>query len=295
MSFQKSLLITGANGLLGRAVLRGAGDLDQIYPLVRSEPSNPLPRNHKPLVCDLSGPGELPEDIAPDTIVHLAQSSHHHAFPEKAQDVFDVNVGSTQRLLDWAVTRGTKRFVFASSGGIYGGGSDSFTEDAPLPAHPNTGHYIASKRCSELLALSYSKELVVVILRFFFIYGPEQRDEMLIPRLINNIQDGRPIYLQGSDGILMNPIFVDDAATAVTSALSLNKSDIINVAGPKAVSIREIGSLIGKYLGKEPVFQSRGEDEGKNLVGDITKLRSLLGEPSITPDQGLQQLISSRT
>ena len=72
--------------------------------------------------------------------MHLAQSPRYRDFPEGALDVFEVNVGSTQRLLDWACRQGVKRFIYASSGGVYGHGEAPFEEDVPIKVAATLGH-----------------------------------------------------------------------------------------------------------------------------------------------------------
>jgi nucleoside-diphosphate-sugar epimerase len=58
---------------------------------------------------------------------------------------------------------------------------------------------------SEIIAENYAPYMNIVILRFFFVYGPRQNTTMLIPRLIRSIKEGNPIILQGSNGIRINP------------------------------------------------------------------------------------------
>lgn len=115
-----SILVTGANGLLGRAMLSRLGHSRRVYALVREAPEHPLPGNITMIVHDLRNSEAPPLPEIPETILHMAQSPLYRDFPEGALDVFEINVGSTQRLLDWASRHGVKRFIYASSGGVYG-------------------------------------------------------------------------------------------------------------------------------------------------------------------------------
>ena len=71
---------------------------------------------------------------------------------------------------------------------------------------------------------AYQGEFVVVILRFFFVYGPGQSNEMLIPRLVKSVREGQPIALDGLDGLRINPVYVEDAVRAVVSASGAGRS-----------------------------------------------------------------------
>tara|TARA_B100000519_G_scaffold178323_1_gene168513 strand:- start:3941 stop:4876 length:936 start_codon:yes stop_codon:yes gene_type:complete len=287
-----SVLVTGSNGLLGRAVLQQlAGGKRAVYPVFRNIPESGVPGGFEPLVQDLSENADFSSVPVPETIVHLAQSPGYRNFPDGAQDVFDVNIGSTQRLLDWAQRSGVKRIVLASSGGVYMD-AKSFSEDMPLKDTFSFNHYLATKRCAEILAGAYRDAMTVVILRFFFIYGPRQRPFMLFPRLIKCVRDAKSIQLQQRDGLRFNPVYVTDAATAVEAALDLDESQIINVAGPEVVSMREIGELIGERTGHSPSFdidQSRSPDD---IIGDIEKMCRLLTRPVIGVRQGLDLMLN---
>ena len=56
---------------------------------------------------------------------------------------------------------------------------------------------------------------------------------MLVPRMIDNIANGNPIFLQGRNGIRINPIFVDDAALSVYKSIQIKKSEIYNIGAHK--------------------------------------------------------------
>ena len=269
------VLVTGAAGFLGRAVVAHLCSSRRVCALVKQLPDRPLPSGAVPVVRD------------------LAQSPRYRDFPEGALDVFEVNVGSTQRLLDWAYRNQVKRFIYASSGGIYGHGDTAFDEDAAVEATGILQHYLASKRCGELLAGSYRAHMTVIVVRLFFLYGPGQRRSMLIPRLVDNVLQGRPIVLQGQDGIRLNPVYVEDAAAAIGAAALLGASDWINVAGPEVLTLREIGGLIGRATGREPVFEVHPNVQPKHVFGDTGKMARLLGAPRVDVAEGLRRTVTA--
>ena len=284
----RRLLITGATGLVGGGLLPHLAD-SEVWVIGRRPPSFSS-ETVSWLEQDLAG--GLDDSAFPtgvDSVVHLAQSLRFRDFPDGARDIFEVNVGSTARLLEWAQRSGVRRFVYASSGGIYGYGEDEFREDDVVVAPNSLGYYLASKRCGELLVEAYGSLVTIVILRFFFVYGPSQRESMLIPRLINAVKNGDPVSLQGEDGIKVNPIHVDDAARAVEASLSLNESTRVNVAGPDVVTMRELARMIGESVGRPPVFDVL-QDEPRHVVGNISRMADLLGPPRVSLPDGLEKM-----
>ena len=100
-----------------------------------------------------------------DTVIHLAQSRHYRQFPERADDIFAVNVKSTFQLLDYARRAGAGRFLHASSGGVFGYSYEKFVETDPV--NP-LNFYLSSKYCAELMVGNYRDYFLTIVLRFFF-------------------------------------------------------------------------------------------------------------------------------
>ena len=122
--------------------------------------------------------------------------------------------------------------------------------------------------------------MITSILRPFFIYGRNQNRSMLMPRLFDSVQNNTPIVLTGKKGIKINPIHVEEAAKATFNAMKLNKSSVTNLAGPQVISLKEISTAIGDYLGKEAIFEFN-DVNSSDLIGDITKMSKDLLNPKI--------------
>jgi len=185
------------------------------------------------------------------------------------------------RLLDYARSRGVKRFVFGSSGGL--------NEEAPVAAG-NLGFYLGTKLCSEVLVRNYAPLMSTVVLRFFFVYGAGQKSGMLVPRLVRSVREGTLVTLQGAEGVRLNPTYVSDAAESIARALDLEGSHTINVAGPEELSLRRMCELIGTALGRAPLFEPQ-PGEPRHLVGDTTKMRALLAAPRVRFADGLRFML----
>lgn len=286
------VLLTGATGFLGSRVLERLALEHDVTAVARRAASH-VPPGVRWLVHDLSEAtlsDEFPRRI--DVVVHLAQSRHFREFPVGAGDTFAVNVGSTSLLLDWARQSGASKFVLASTGGVYRPSSLPHREEELLSVEVPS-FYVGSKVASEVLAHAYRSDFVVVVLRFFFIYGLGQPKSMLIPRLVAAVTESRPVLLQGPGGMRLNPIHVSDASAAVMSCLALPISRTINVAGPEIVSLRQITEIIGAQLGVVPKFTASRQAATGDLVADISAMKHLLGAPRVAFQDGVAELCTT--
>lgn len=291
MNKMEKILVTGASGLIGARLLRSFGPEDVVYAISRS---GRLSAPTQTIAIDLGKQWStdlLPRDVK--TVVHLAQSRHFRDFPLCAEDVFAVNTQSTIKLLDYARSIGVRQFVLASSGGVYGGGSGSLSEETPVRADGELGFYIGTRICSELLSECYSSYMNVICLRFFFAYGPGQQSHMLIPRLADSIRSGRAITLRGDAGLRLNPIYVDDAVLAVRKAMTLQGSHKVNIAGPAVLTLREIAGEIGRVIGRRPQFEMQPPGPSHDLVADTARMRHLLCEPRTSFSEGIAATFTS--
>lgn len=286
-------LVTGANGLVGRAVVNALARAGvAVQAMVRTVPTRPFPDSVETVVHDLTRDAAPPVDRMPDKILHLAQSNHHRDFPGGAHDVFAVNLAATQRLLDWAASSGVQSFTLASSGGIYRpGAAETFKETDMLAPPGALNHYLATKQATELIAKPYAAHMIVSILRFFFVYGPGQRKEMLIPRLIERVRRDEPIDLHGPDGLSLNPIYVDDAARATVAAAASPTGITLNIAGVETLTLRQIGGYIGDAVGHTPLFVRKSDALPPAIHGDIDTMKKLGVVPEFNFVSGIKNMI----
>lgn len=292
----KTIVVTGASGFIGRKLVQSLAAADfSVYAIVgeqKLERANNVVQLHH----DLST-GELPSGLPEnaDAVVHLAQSKRFRDFPRGARDVFAINVAATMALLDWSVSASVRNFVLASSGGVYSASVRPLTENDVITPTGPLGFYAASKQCAEILAGNYVDQYNVAVLRFFFVYGPGQSRGMLIPRLMDNILSGRPILLNGTDGMRMNPTYIDDAVRSLIASLGLGESQTINVAGPETWTLRSIAKTLGEFLGAEPVFSVSPSALTADLVADTSRMAELLGPPTTAPREGLRLACLNRS
>jgi UDP-glucose 4-epimerase len=285
------IIISGCNGLIGYELAKVLSTMGHtVYGISRTKPDIQNPGFHH-VNTDLTVPGfekKLPEKS--DAVYHLAQSEYFREFPEKSQDIFDVNVSSTLRLLEYCRKSGGTNFIYSSSGGIYGTSEKGFDEEDHIAPLGDLGFYLSTKLCSEILVENYSHFFNTIISRLFFVYGQRQRKSMLIPRLVENIRKGNPIILQGNEGLMINPIHVSDAVRALVKSLDIHEHHKINIAGDELLSLKAICEIIGNKLGKRPVFEYQPDIKPKNLFSNNTRMESLLVKPIIQFEEGIQEI-----
>src|SRR5689334_15070201 len=131
-----TILVTGATGFLGQAILPLLAQRDDVVALQRPGSEAPDGNGVRWIAQDLTAPltGDLPDRI--DAVFHLAQSRRYREFPDGAVDVMEVNTMATTRLLDYCRRAGGETFVYASSGAVNGAGPKPISED-DAPAPPN--------------------------------------------------------------------------------------------------------------------------------------------------------------
>jgi len=240
----RRLLITGGAGFIGsnltRRMLAAGGEaagLEKVVVLDALTYAGHLanldgvtsdPRLHwvHADICDRAAVERVLADHAIDAIFHLAAESHVDRSIEAADVFVRTNVTGTFTLIDvarraWADRFDATRFVHVSTDEVYGalGETGAFTEQTPYA--PNSP-YAASKAASDLLARSYFQTygLPVVITNCCNNYGPYQLPEKLIPLMIANAVEGKPLPVYGQGKQIREWLHVDDHCAALWSAMT---------------------------------------------------------------------------
>ena len=226
------------------------------------------------LVLDLRRPdvaAAIPDGL--DAVIHLAQANV--PFPDGASELFEVNTGSVQRLLEHARRSGVSRFVYASTASVYGGGDRPWREDDPAEG---PGYYAATRQASDRLVQAYGDVLPYVVLRLLTPYGPGQTNR-LVPGLLARVQSGRPVTLRDGGRPRMNPIYVDHVVDVFAQALTVPPNQVVNLAGDEVLSIADMAETIGRVVGREPHFEHAAGDSGGDVVADTSRLRRVFRLP----------------
>ena len=185
-----------------------------------------------------------------------------------------------------------KKFIYASSGGVYGGSKYPLKEFFDIRPDNNLGFYLSSKISAEILLKNYlNKFMSTIIIRPFFVYGLGQKKDRLFPQLISNIKNNKKITIDGKNGIKLNPIYVTDAAKALANILSVKNILTINIAGDQTLTLRELLFMIGDQLGKKPVINNNKHFKN-GLVADNKIMRKKLIIPKVDLKTGINKMLN---
>jgi UDP-glucose 4-epimerase len=264
----KNILITGSTGFIGRNLI--AKDTSNNYIQLNRD------------ICDLSKPIsflKLPS-IDIDVVIHLATSRHIHEFPQYARDIFMINVSATQDLLEYSQLSGVKKFILIS------------TENVGTEIYPS--FYTTTKICAELLVESYRRFMDIIILRPIYVYGPGQETNRLIPRMIDNILNQRPIFLNGLNGIYISPIYIDDMVTCIQKSIDYQgRFPCFTVSGYEDITIRDIAEYIGELVGIDPIFEQKPNSDISIDMFAKTLFMEELCMPKVSTKDGISRVIKN--
>ena len=291
---KKNILIAGANGLLGKSLVEILSQKNNVFAIVRSKKKLNFKLNKNISVIEMNlckiNTKILPKKI--DAIYYLAQSNQYKKFPKGIDDVILINIFAPNILAKWAIKNKVKKFIYASSGGVYGSSKNPLKESLHIQADKNLGFYLSTKISAEILLKNYiNKFTSVIIIRPFFIYGIGQKKNRLFSQLISNIKNNKEIKIDGKNGIKLNPIYATDAAKALANILNVKSIFTINIAGTQTLTLRELIFMIGDKLGKKPIIKSIKHIK-KGLVADTKLMRKKLFIPKVNLETGINKMLN---
>ncbi len=260
------LLVTGGAGFIGSAFVRMmlgsanpgavvvldkltyAGNLENLEP-VAAEPRFHFVRGD---ICDAELVRSVLEQHAPDAIVHFAAESHVDRSIFAPAPVFETNLRGTFTLLEAARALRTPRFVHVSTDEVYGSLPEPLEADEQFPLKPSSP-YSAAKAGSDLLALSYftTYRLPVLVTRGSNTYGPYQFPEKLIPLMIANALEGKPLPVYGDGMNVRDWLYVEDHCRGIAAVLERGcEGEIYNLGGNRALPNIEVVRCILTATGR---------------------------------------------
>jgi UDP-glucuronate 4-epimerase len=242
--------------------------------------------------CDVA---ELVDGV--DVVFHQAGQPGVRDSWEGFDEYVAQNLLVTQRLLDAAHGSSVRRFVYASSSSVYGNASRHPTpEDAlPKPVSP----YGATKLAAEHLCDVYAELGVpTVSLRYFTVYGPRQRPDMALHRLIEAALSGARFPLFGDGRQVRDLTFVADvveANMAAAEARALPPATVLNIAGGTVTSLRSVIEMVEELLGRSVEIDQRPAQRGdvRETSGSTALAADLLGwRPRVALQDGVTEQIA---
>lgn len=226
-------------------------------------------------------------------VVHLAAMAGVRASIANPALYYDVNVNGTLPLLDAARDVALPQFVLASTSSVYGR-SERIpfveTDACDRPVSP----YSASKRAAELLAYTYHHlyGLNVTALRFFTVYGPRGRPDMMAYKVLDSIHSGRQVPLYNGGQMHRDWTYVDDIVAGVTAAVERPMGfEIVNLGRGEPVLLKDFVTGIEEVSGRRAhlVPAPMMDADVPYTYADVSKATRLLGyDPKVSVREGIE-------
>lgn len=219
----------------------------------------------------------LTSDVVFDYIIHAASDANPRMYVQQPVEVMKGNISGVSNLIEYGLKHGMKRFLYVSSGEVYGEGDGrAFTEDYSGYVNCATPRacYPSSKRAAETLCVAYAAEYGadVVIARPCHIYGPHftESDNRVYAQFIRNVLRGENIVMKSIGEQFRSWCYVVDCVSALLYILLKGENgQAYNIADKKSnITIRELAEMIAEIGGRKVVIDLPTETEkaGYNVV-----------------------------
>lgn len=310
----KTVLVTGGAGFIGsnfifymlkthsdyRIIcidkLTYAGNLSTLKDVL----GNPLFRFEKIDICDRPAVYAIFEQEKPNVVVNFAAESHVDRSIDDPSVFLETNIIGTGVLLDASKRYGIERFHQVSTDEVYGDlpldrPDLFFTEETPIHT---SSPYSASKAGADLLVMAYHRtfDLPVTISRCSNNYGPYHFPEKLIPLMIANCINDKPLPVYGQGLNVRDWLYVEDHCRAIDLIIHNGvNGEVYNVGGHNEMRNIDIVKLICRELGKpESLITYVADRKGHDMryAIDPTKIHNELGWlPETKFEDGIKKTI----
>jgi UDP-glucuronate 4-epimerase len=230
-----------------------------------------------------------------DAVINLAARAGVRQSVENPWVYLDTNITGTLNLLEYCRELKIPKFILASTSSVYGSDAplptpETYNSDLPLQA------YAATKKSAEVLChvYHYLYGLDVTIFRYFTVYGPAPRPDMVMFRFTQWLSEGRTLKVNGDGEQSRGFTYVEDIARGTLLGLKPVGYEIINLGGHEVIKINELIHRLETLTGNKAKIEhypAHPADMTTNWA-DISKAGRVLGwVPATGLDQGVAQLV----
>jgi len=230
-----------------------------------------------------------------DAIINLAARAGVRQSVTNPWVYVNTNVNGNLNLLEIARQKGIPKFILASTSSLYGDKPPLPTPETADSDHP-LQPYAASKKGAEALCHSYHYlyGIDVTVFRYFTVYGPAGRPDMVMFRLAKWIAEGQPVIITGDGSQARGFTYIDDIARGTILGLKHLDYELINLGGHEVITINELVRIMEEKIGRKANLEYIPQHKADVMenCANVEKARNLLNwEPEINLDKGISNLV----
>ncbi len=231
-----------------------------------------------------------------DAIINLAARAGVRQSVENPWVYVNTNVVGNLNLLEIARNLKIKKYILASTSSLYGENPPIPTPESADSDHP-LQPYAASKKGAEALCHSYHYlyGIDTTVFRYFTVYGPAGRPDMVMFRLAKWIAEGQPVFVTGDGNQARGFTYIDDIAQGTILGLKKLNYELINLGGHEVITINELVRIMEEKIGKKANIQYIEQHKADVMqnCANVEKAKQILNwEPKVNLDQGIANLVN---
>lgn len=313
----KKILITGIAGFIGSATAKklicegyevvGIDNFNNYYdPKIKRKRAEELIKIGAKIIeadlidCNLN---DVLKGIEVDSILHIAASAGVRPSIDQPDFFVKNNILVTTKILQWMKEREIENIVFASSSSVYGNLINSKAK--PIKEedirHEIFSPYAATKLSCEAMIDTYVNlyKMNAISLRYFTVFGPDQRPDLAIIKFMRAIINGESIDKYGDGDTFRDYTFIEDVVDANIKSLKYNYSKpkdgkhwILNISSKNPISLNELVSQLEEVIGKKAIVNQMGMQLGDvvGTYGDNSLAKQVINwEPKTKFKDGLRK------
>jgi nucleoside-diphosphate-sugar epimerase len=290
------VLVTGGSGFLGAPLVERLAARGHEVHVVSSRPAPETPGPaawHRADLLSPEGADSALDQVRPTHLVHLAWVTTPGVYWGSVDNLAWVE--ASLRLARAFLERGGQRFLGAGSCAEYAWDGGTLSEES-TPLRPRSRYGVAKGAVkTQLEAATAETEAEVAWARLFFIYGPGEHPDRLVPTVARSVLAGDSARCTAGTQ-LRDYVFVDDAAEAMAALLDSGVTGPVNIGSGAPVPVHELAQAVAREAGRPDLLRLGAlptpPDEPDEITADVRRLREAVGVvPSTTIDDGVRRTV----
>jgi len=292
----KTCIVSGGAGFIGSHLVSELLNKGSKVIIIDTDDSNFKNNDRLKIIkADVNDIDKLKIDTPIDYIFHLAALAFPKSCNENPAQAYNSNVVGTFRMLSFALSKKVKKFIFTSTAQLYGRYPKYLPVDEKHPIEYLNNFYSLTKKQGEDLCVSFYERngLPIIFFRLFNTFGPNQKEEYLIPTIIKQALTMRTIELWNEKPTRDFTYVTDTVNALIKGAESGFCGGPVNIGSGNETNIGQIARHIASVLNADLKFMNKEVIGSMRLCCDFTYANRLLDwQPNVDFKDGLNRTIN---